>query len=200
MLRAKPSSCCLLLVLLALAGGCKTGPAGTRPFWKFWVPREPAIDSPFSVEIPAPPEFVMPQAALRVSPPPAPRSARGEETDVKRIPAEVVVPALRTGYFDYDSARLTEEAKDILRQNAEWLRAHPEMEVQIQGHCDERGTVEYNFNLGQRRAEAVKDFLVGLGISSDRIQTISYGEERPVALEHEEDSWRLNRRAEFHAY
>lgn len=199
MLRAKLGFLGVALIFVAFATCCKLA-SGARPFWMFWTPRQKAPDNLFSVDIPAPPEVVMPRAPLGMLPPPKTSPGTDDGDAVKRAPAEVIVPALRTGYFEFDSARLTDEAKEILRENAAWLRAHPEKEVQIQGHCDERGTVEYNFNLGQRRAEAVKAFLIGLGVSADRIQTISYGEERPVAMGHDEEAWSLNRRAEFHAY
>lgn len=131
---------------------------------------------------------------------PAPVEAAEATGTIKRAAATIIRPELRTVYFEFDSARLTDQAKETLRQNAKWLLEHPEIEVQVQGHCDERGTVEYNFNLGQRRADAVKKFLVDLGVSPSRIHTISYGEERPAVPGHNEEAWRWNRRAEFHAY
>jgi peptidoglycan-associated lipoprotein len=192
-----------LVVVLLLGAVWTTGCArkpGERPFWKFWAPRQSAPKAP-AIEIPAPPEVAMPNTPLRaLEPPKPPASAAAEPGDVKRAPATVIQPALRTVYFEYDSAQLTDESKEVLRQNAQWLREHAQIEVQVQGHCDERGTVEYNFNLGQRRAEAVKSFLVNLGVTADRIHTISYGEERPAVEGHNEEAWRLNRRVEFHAY
>lgn len=180
------------------ATGCSSKP-GERPFWKFWAPKQSAPRAP-AIEIPAPPEVAMPNTPLRVLEPPKPAATASEPGEVKRAPATVVQPALRTVYFDYDSAQLTDDFKEVLRQNAQWMREHPQIEVQVQGHCDERGTVEYNFNLGQRRAEAVKSFLVNLGVTADRVHTISYGEERPSVEGHNEETWRLNRRVEFHAY
>ncbi len=100
-------------------------------------------------------------------------------------------------YFDFDSAQLLPKAQEILKRKAEWLRAHPGARVIIEGHTDERGTVEYNLALGDRRAEAAKAFLVELGISPDRITTISYGEERPADPGHDEAAWAKNRRAQF---
>ncbi|HMA67546.1 MAG TPA: OmpA family protein, partial [Desulfosalsimonadaceae bacterium] len=87
-------------------------------------------------------------------------------------------------YFGFDDASLTRKARRILSDKAEWLRDHPEQEVVIEGHCDERGTKEYNMALGQRRAESIKNYLVNAGIDSSRIDTISYGEERPVDPRH----------------
>lgn len=100
-------------------------------------------------------------------------------------------------YFGFDDASLTRKARRILSDKAEWLRNHPEQEVVIEGHCDERGTKEYNMALGQRRAESIKNYLVNAGIDSSRIDTISYGEERPVDPRHNEMAWAKNRRGEF---
>ncbi len=100
-------------------------------------------------------------------------------------------------YFDFDSAQLLPKAQEVLKRKAEWLRAHPGARAIIEGHTDERGTVEYNLALGDRRAEAAKAFLVELGISPDRITTISYGEERPADPGHDEAAWAKNRRAQF---
>jgi peptidoglycan-associated lipoprotein len=100
-------------------------------------------------------------------------------------------------YFDFDSAQLLPQGQEILRRKAQWLRSHPGASVIIEGHTDERGTVEYNLALGDRRAESAKAFLVELGISPDRISTISYGEERPADPGHDEAAWAKNRRAQF---
>lgn len=100
-------------------------------------------------------------------------------------------------YFDFDSAQLLPQAQDILRNKADWLRNHPGARVIIEGHTDERGTVEYNLALGDRRAVSARNFLVELGISPDRITTISYGEERPADPAHDEAAWAKNRRAQF---
>lgn len=100
-------------------------------------------------------------------------------------------------YFDFDKSDLRTEARERLAQNAEWLREHPELLVTIEGHCDERGTNEYNLALGQRRAESAKGYVVSLGIEDGRLRTISYGEERPVCTESDEACWQRNRRAHF---
>jgi peptidoglycan-associated lipoprotein len=99
--------------------------------------------------------------------------------------------------FAFDSHELTADARQILKGNADWLKAHPAVQVQIEGHCDERGTVEYNLALGAKRAKVVKDYLVTLGIITDRLSDISYGEEIPVCKEHTEGCWEKNRRARF---
>jgi peptidoglycan-associated lipoprotein len=87
--------------------------------------------------------------------------------------------------------------KDVLRGNADWLKSNPSARIEVEGHCDERGTSEYNLALGARRSQTAKDYLVSLGISPERISTISYGEEIPVCTEHDENCWRQNRRARF---
>ena len=100
-------------------------------------------------------------------------------------------------YFDFDKSNLLMLAQDVLRRKAEWLWSNPEISVIIEGHCDERGTNEYNLALGDRRAESARSFLVDLGIASSRLTTISYGEERPVDPGHNEEAWAKNRRAHF---
>jgi peptidoglycan-associated lipoprotein len=99
--------------------------------------------------------------------------------------------------FEFDKSSLTPEAQRILKENAQWLRNNPTVMVEIEGHCDERGTIEYNLALGDRRARSAKDFLVNLGISSSRMTTISYGEEMPLDSGHTEAAWAKNRRAHF---
>lgn len=98
-------------------------------------------------------------------------------------------------YFAFDKSELRTDARETLARNAEFLKNHPDLGVTIAGHCDERGTNEYNLALGERRANAAKDYLVSLGVSADRLRTISYGEERPVCTESSESCWQQNRRA-----
>ncbi|MDP6816912.1 MAG: peptidoglycan-associated lipoprotein Pal [Alphaproteobacteria bacterium] len=98
-------------------------------------------------------------------------------------------------FFEYDSAVLTPEGRRTLERQAEWLRLFPELKIMIEGHCDERGTREYNLALGERRATAARDYLIAFGMDSSRLQTTSYGKERPYALGHNEESWKLNRRS-----
>lgn len=104
---------------------------------------------------------------------------------------------LKSIFFDFDQAVIREDQKEAMLQNAQWLKAHPQVRVRIEGNCDERGTAEYNLALGQRRAEAVKEFLEGLGIAPKRMQTISYGFERPLDPGHNEEAWAKNRRVDF---
>jgi peptidoglycan-associated lipoprotein len=100
-------------------------------------------------------------------------------------------------YFLFDSAILSDQARQILNSKADYLRTYPGVNVTVEGYCDERGTDAYNIALGDRRAQSVKTFLVNLGIGTDRLKTVSYGEEKPVAMGHDEASWAKNRRAQF---
>ena len=100
-------------------------------------------------------------------------------------------------FFAFDSAALSEEARDVLRFKAKWMQANPGVNILIEGHTDERGTGEYNLALGERRALTARDFLVNLGVSPERIRTVSYGEERPADPGHDEEAWARNRRAHF---
>tara|TARA_Y100001970_G_C14258231_1_gene877254 strand:+ start:2195 stop:2743 length:549 start_codon:yes stop_codon:yes gene_type:complete len=98
-------------------------------------------------------------------------------------------------FFDLDSAVLSPQSRGILEKQAEWLRLFPDLSLTIEGHCDERGTREYNLALGERRASAVRSYLIALGVEGQRLNTISYGKERPYALGHDEEAWNLNRRS-----
>ncbi len=100
-------------------------------------------------------------------------------------------------FFDFDKATLSPAAREILTKNGEWLRIKSDVLITIEGHCDERGTNDYNLALGDRRAESVKTFLTDLGIERSRITTISYGEEHPAVPGHSESAWTKNRRAHF---
>jgi len=115
------------------------------------------------------------------------------------IVREVLVRAhpLLDVFFDTDKAVLRDDARRALEKNAEWLRDNPKVKIIIEGHADERASNEYNLALGERRAQLVKDYLVGLGVSPERLTTISYGEERPFVLGHNEASWWQNRRVHF---
>ena len=99
--------------------------------------------------------------------------------------------------FDFDKSNLRSEAQEILKSKAGWLRDNPDVNVTIEGHCDERGTNAYNLALGDRRANSAKSYLIDLGISGSRLTAISYGEERPLDPGHNEEAWAKNRRAHF---
>jgi peptidoglycan-associated lipoprotein len=100
-------------------------------------------------------------------------------------------------HFDFDKSNIKPEFEPVLRGNAAWMQSNSKTAVTIEGHCDERGSVEYNIALGDRRANSAKNYLSNLGIPSDRMNTISYGKERPLCTEHNESCWWQNRRAEF---
>ena len=100
-------------------------------------------------------------------------------------------------YFDYDEYQIQPSAKPVLERVSSWLLKNSSAKISVEGNCDERGTNEYNLALGDRRAKAVRDYLIALGIAPDRIQTISYGEEKPVCMEQTEQCWAKNRRVHF---
>jgi peptidoglycan-associated lipoprotein len=107
------------------------------------------------------------------------------------------IAGLRTINFEYDKAALSTEARKTLSENANWIRENTNVNIQIEGHCDERGSVEYNLALGERRAKSVKTYLTNLGIDGNRLSIISYGKEKPIAQGDSEDAWARNRRANF---
>jgi peptidoglycan-associated lipoprotein len=104
---------------------------------------------------------------------------------------------VKDAYFDYDKADIRADAHDALSATAQFLRTNPQVKVVLEGHCDERGSTEYNLALGDRRASAAKNFLVSLGISGDRVETVSYGKEKPFCTASTEDCWQQNRRGHF---
>lgn len=108
-----------------------------------------------------------------------------------------LVRGLKSVHFGYDDANLSKEDLDIVTENSEWLKDRPTVSVQVEGHTDERGTAEYNMALGERRAKAVRDTLIRLGVESKRVTIISYGEELPSSQGHDEAAWQQNRRGEF---
>lgn len=105
--------------------------------------------------------------------------------------------ALKTVHFDFDKYNIRSDQAPLMQANASWLKANPNVNVIVEGNCDERGTNEYNMALGERRAKAGKDYLSNLGVDSNRISTVSYGEERPVNPGHDEQAWAQNRRDDF---
>jgi peptidoglycan-associated lipoprotein len=106
-------------------------------------------------------------------------------------------PELQVIYFDYDRSTIRSDQLASIEHNLKYLKDHPEDKVLIAGHCDERGTSEYNYSLGERRAAAVREYLIKGGVNANRIAVLSKGEEEPIALGHAEASWSLNRRCEF---
>ena len=104
---------------------------------------------------------------------------------------------LQTVYFAFNSATLSSETRSMLDANAEYLKGNGDIKIQIEGHCDERGGVQYNLALGEKRANATRDYLVSMGVSSSRVDTISLGKEKPRAFGHDESAWGQNRRSNF---
>jgi peptidoglycan-associated lipoprotein len=111
--------------------------------------------------------------------------------------SELFEQNVRDAFFDFNKADIRPDARDALTKDAEFLRSYSTVHITIEGHCDERGSTEYNLGLGQRRAQASKNYLVSLGISADRIDTVSWGKERPFCTESNEDCWQQNRRGHF---
>jgi peptidoglycan-associated lipoprotein len=155
-----------------------------------------------------------PKNAVEAKPTPAPAASAPSETRVTPPPAaprEDVVASpiagsiaelnskgyLNAAFFDYDKADLRDDARSALAVNADWLKKYPSIQVLIEGHCDERGTSAYNLALGDRRANAARDYLASLGVDATRVKTVSYGKERPACTESTEACWQKNRRAAF---
>jgi peptidoglycan-associated lipoprotein len=180
------------VLVLATIPGCRTKPsdeglAGTAP---------DAVDSRRT----APPADT---EAERVTDP------FGEDTlSEESLSEEDLTPAgdpawvdsqLETLYFDFDRSSLSDSARLALDNNADFLLAHPEVNVRVEGHCDERGTTEYNLSLGDRRASSAKEFLILRGVAEERLLVVSFGEERPADPGQNDASFARNRRVEFHA-
>jgi len=137
-----------------------------------------------------------PAAAAPSAPAPAAPSTKPVD-DADKLRGEIKAFEAEGIYFDYDKSEIKAEAKAILEKKAAWLRANPSYKVKIEGNCDDRGTNEYNLALGDRRAKAAQKYLNALGISMDRMSTISYGEEKPACTEKSEKCWSKNRRDDF---
>ena len=173
----------VLAVMLVVSAGCARG--AWQPPWA----RKKAPPTPTYTPPPRRAPTVQPPAPIQTMP-------LTEEPDVR---AKVFEPAtdLQMIHFEFDKSRITEEARAVLQENAEIIKENPDVIVQIEGHCDERGTNEYNLALGLRRARSTRDYLINLGVGPVRLVTISYGEEQPLDPRHNEDAWAKNRRAQF---
>jgi len=156
---------------------------------------------------PMPPPLVDPTAGGPNNPPPPPRPIN-EPVIVPPMPAEDTIGSkslddlnrdspLRPLFFELDSSEVSAPGQQVLQANAAVLKKYPNMQITIEGHCDERGTAEYNLALGERRALAAKNYLVSLGISADKVKTVSYGKEFPFDAGHDDGAWQKNRRAHF---
>jgi peptidoglycan-associated lipoprotein len=164
------------------------------------LPSTPARAAPVPPPPPPPPPSAEPQAPPPVAEAPSHAPGPSDEPARRTAPspvAFVAAPTPRTIHFAFDSAELRDVDRVILDTNAEWLRAHPDQLVLIEGHCDERGTAEYNLALGERRARSAMVYLLERGIAEARVTITSYGFERPVCAESTEACWARNRRAEL---
>jgi peptidoglycan-associated lipoprotein len=130
---------------------------------------------------------------ISVTPPPPPPVVEAPKPTLD----ELFLKEVRDAYFDYDKADIRADAREALAKTADFLRNYPQLRVTIEGHCDERGSTEYNLALGDRRANAVKQYLVSLGLPADRLTTVSYGKEKPFCTESDEACWQQNRRGHF---
>jgi peptidoglycan-associated lipoprotein len=180
----RPALITLIATLLLIPGCAKKPPAATTP---------PPSSSPTTAP---PPPVEEPKETWKAPPPPAaealpPKSLASQAEEFNRQ------GALKDILFAFDKSDLDDAARRVLADNAAWMRSHAEFHVLIAGHCDERDTEEYNLALGDRRANAARDYLVSLGIAGARLQTISYGEERPLDAGHNEQAWARNRRGQF---
>ncbi len=164
------------------------GEVGPPPAPKVATPEE---KSPTEVAAQAPEAKVPPETGA------APEAKIAEGEVRPETSAEVKALGVKDIYFDFDQSAVREDSKKLLNENIEWLRKNPAAKATIEGHCDERGSSEYNLALGDRRARATRDYLVAAGIQANRINTISFGKERPFVLGHDDSAWKWNRRAHF---
>jgi peptidoglycan-associated lipoprotein len=162
---------------LAAGAACKKKPPKTAP--EAAPPPPPAVEQP----MPTPP-----------APPPPSKTSGVMSEDLATINARGY---LRDAYFDLNKSELREDARTALAADAQWFKQYSSIQVLVEGHCDERGTEEYNLSLGDRRASAVKEYLGSLGVDAGRVRTVSYGKDRPFCSEHDENCWQQNRRGHF---
>ena len=181
----------MLVVASALvANGCSRRPAANTP----GPQPPPPFEQPAATPVPPPPprvsQPIVDNQPTATALPPDELAGRNLEDLNRDNP-------LKPAFFPLDSADLDDQARTIVAANADVLKRYPQWVITIEGHCDERGTTEYNLALGERRAMAAKSYLQSLGISADRLRTVSYGDEYPFDRTHTEDAWSLNRRAHF---
>lgn len=182
---ARTAALFALGVLLMAAPSCKK---------KVATPPAP----PPVVEAPPPAEPPPPKEPVEQPLPPV-KEPGFEEGDIDETirSQNATRSLLKTVYFEFDKSDVRDDQVPVLQSNAAWLKAHTQYKLLVEGHCDERDTIEYNLALGDRRAKSVRQYLIDLGVSGDRIRTISYGEERPADPGHDEEAYARNRRGEF---
>jgi peptidoglycan-associated lipoprotein len=176
-----------LLIVIGIASCSRRTPPPAPP--------PPAPPPPAAAPAPPPPPPPPPPAP---APAPPPRPLTEDELFAQKTLAQLNAEApLADALFDYDSSMIRDDARSVLQRNAEYLKRWPSTRISIEGHADSRGTNEYNLGLGDRRASAVRDYLVSLGITADRMITVSRGEETPVCTEENDACWQRNRRGHF---
>lgn len=158
-------------------------------------PKKAEVTSSPETQEAAPPVQEAPPVEQKAEP--VKEEPKPEAIDESKERAAAAAAGLQPIYFDFDRSFVRDDAKAVMKANAEWLKANPKVKVRIEGNCDERGTREYNQALGQRRATSAKKYLTDLGISAGRISLISYGKEKPVCSESTEDCWQKNRRGDI---
>lgn len=185
------------VLVIPLAVGCAKRPAVTQAAAP--PPTGAAVTAPPPPVTPPPPPPVVPPPPVTPPPPPVAAAPPAPAPPPPRpAPAEFkAISELADVFFDFDRYEIRKDAARTLDASAAWLKAHPDAPVLIEGHCDERGTNAYNLVLGERRAQAARDYLTSRGVAAGRITIISYGEERPVCTERNEACWARNRRAHF---
>ncbi len=154
----------------------------------------PAAVAPAPPPAPPAPPPAPPVAETPVTPPPAPAETPVAPPPPPPTPATPAASPLKDVFFNFDKSTIRADQRAALDEDVAWLKATADAKITVEGHCDERGTTEYNLALGERRAKAVKDYLIKAGIAADRISTISYGKERPFVIGHDESAWKWNRR------
>jgi len=176
----------ILLMALVMGACAKKTPPVVRP-----LPQPPPPEATPTAPRPTPPQ---PVAEQPIVPPEPVAEPSLESKPLDELNKEGL---LKPVFFEYDASELTQDAQQTLNQDATALKEHPSWVITIEGHCDERGTAEYNLALGERRAVAARTYLVSLGIAADRLHTVSYGKEFPFDPGHNEAAWAKNRRAHF---
>jgi len=188
-MKSKLWMCALGISAVAFMSGCHKKVASAAP---------PPPPPPAAREAPAPPAPA-PERAAAPAPKPAPRAETPTEAIKTSKQLADYLNKLLDAYFDYDKAELRADAQTALNSNSSELRAllqeFPNTKFVVEGNCDERGSPEYNLALGERRAKAAEEFLTQIGVPSERLTIISYGQERPVCTDHGESCWQKNRRA-----
>ncbi len=191
----------LMMAILLLLFSCAKKEVPVGP-----LPEKPVSPAAEEVKPPSAPQARVEEKPEAVSPPPGFTEETLEAAAAKaaRLPQEErwkiygrSTPPLKAIFFDFDDYRIRRDMLPRLQEDARFLLRHPEYKVELQGNCDERGDRDYNLALGEKRALEVRRFLINLGVSPDRLSTVSFGEERPLALGHDEASWAINRRVDL---